>query len=250
MSSLPLSGFLTTALIHGGVLAALVLFPDWDASSDAQPRITEMISIEAALAYKSEAQPTKQPQKPRRAPPPVPVPETKPEGVSRDEQKAPVVEKKPDLPPEPKKEPKEPDFAKEFEKYRQMRQSDDDDALPSTDLPQPGGGGAFDGSKHGFAEANRGDPYLRDLAGEVYQEWEMPTLETGKGAAVGCIRLGKDGRILETKLEQKSGNTNLDRSVGVALQKLEKLRESDSKPVPRHLMDATTQWICFKFSVS
>lgn len=247
MISLRVSGILTTALVHGGVIAALVAFSSWSAAKADGPKLTEMTTIEASLAYKSKAKPTKQPQKPRRVR--RPRPQTKPQGVSRDEQKAPV-ENKPEPAPEPEKQPDEPDYSELFEKYKEMRQSEEEEeGLPVEDLPQPGGGGEFDGSKHGFAEVNKGDPYMRELAAEMYQSWEVPTLETGKGSAVGCVHLGEDGHIVETKLEQSSENANIDRSVRVALEKLEELRESGDKPVPRHLMDATSQWICFKFSI-
>jgi hypothetical protein len=78
----------------------------------------------------------------------------------------------------------------------------------------------------------------------------MPTLERGSGDAVGCVRLGADGRITDTKLWESAQNANIDRSVKLALRALQESREKEATPVPRHLMEATTQWTCFKFHVN
>lgn len=246
MDFVRLSGVLITALVHGSIFGALVAFSNWDTTSEG-PKLKDMTVIEASLAYKSTAKPTKQPQKPRRAPP-KPKAEAKPQGVSRDEQQAPK-EKKPEPTPKKPEQPQEPDYSKLFEKYRDMRQSEEEEeALPVEDVPQQGGGGAFDGSKHGFAEVSKGDPYMQELAADVYEGWEVPTLEKGTGTTIGCVRLKEDGRILETDV-WKSENANIARSVELALQRLEERRKGGNKPVPRHLMDATTQWICFKFTI-
>lgn len=246
MDFVRISGVLVTALVHGSIFGALVSFSNWDVNAE-EPKLTDMTVIEASLAYKSTAKPTKQPQKPRRAPKPRNA--VKPQGVSRDEQQVPS-EHKPEPTPKRPEQAEEPDYSKLFEKYRDMRQSseEEEEALPVEDVPQQGGGGAFDGSKHGFAEVSKGDPYMQELAADVYEGWEVPTLEKGTGTTIGCVRLKEDGRILETNV-WKSENANIARSVELALRRLEEQRKSGNKPVPRHLMDATAQWICFKFTI-
>lgn len=240
------AGFLTTLLIHGGIIAAILVFSYARSAGSDGPKLTDMVTIEAALAYKATPTKTKQPQKPprRAAPPPVKAP---PEGVSRDAEQAPV-ETKPDQPPTPA-QPKD-DLLAEFERLKQLRQSteEEDELLPVDDVSQEGGG-EFDGSQHGFATVSKGDPYMQGLAADVFEAWEVPTLEQGKGTATGCVRLGEDGRIIDTQLLEPTQNANIDRSVRLALKKLQELRESGKKPVPRHLMDVTSQWTCFKFSV-
>lgn len=237
-----------TTLVHGAVVVSLVAFSEC-APGDDRPKIGEMVTIEAALAYKSKGAKSTQPQKPRRRRvAPTPTPETNP--VSRDETQAPV-ERKPD-PPEQQDE--EEDFAKQFEKFRDERQQDDGDEAGEGEAAERSGG-AFDGSEHGFAEANKGDPYLRELAAQAHGFWSVPTLEQGSGQAAGCVQLGKNGRILDTELgrdldlpgAQPPKNATIDAAVKRALKQLTELRESEARPVPAHLMEATTQWICFNF---
>ena len=242
-----LAGVLATLLIHGGVIAAILVFSYVSSTGSDGPKLTDMVTIEAALAYKATPTKSKQPQKPPRRAPPKPV-KTPPPGVSRDAEQAPV-EPEPDPPPQPE-EPKE-DLLAEFERLKELRQAteeEEDELLPVDDVPQEGGG-EFDGSEHGFATVSKGDPYMQGIAADVFEAWEVPTLERGKGTAVGCVRVGENGRILDTQLLEPTKNANIDRSVRLALKKLQELRESGEKPVPRHLMDVTRQWTCFKFAV-
>lgn len=232
-------GIAITVAIHLGLAGGVAAFSDWGDDDDETPR-RKLLTIEATLAYKSEKPPPKQPQKPRKRP----KKKKKPKGVSRDENKK----------VKPKKEAEEPeeDFAKQFEKLKQQRQSEEDDDDEDWEVdtdPKPTQTGEFDGSKHGFAEVSRGDPYMQTLAGDVYASWELPTLEKGAGAAVGCIRLGAKGDIVDVDLWKPTKNANIDRSVEEALKSLKKKRKPGKSPVPKHLMDATQQWTCFKFSV-
>ena len=57
------------------------------------------------------------------------------------------------------------------------------------------------------------------------------------------------GKIIDIKFLTPTKNANIDRSVDLALKKAKKRRDKRAKPVPKHLMDMTTQWICFKFPV-
>jgi hypothetical protein len=231
-----------TTLVHGAVVVSMVAFSECHRAVEG-PKIGQMVTIEAALAYKSKDSKTQQPQKPRR-PRPAPAPQPEANQVSRDENQAPVEPK----PPEPP--PPEENFADQFEKYRQMRQEEEDESAEVEDgagTDEERAGGAFDGSEHGFAEVNKGDPYMRELAGQAHGFWSVPTLEQGSGHAVGCVQMGKDGRILDTQLLPPSQNATIDAAVKRALKQLTELREAEAKPVPAHLMEATTQWICFKF---
>lgn len=232
MNPFALSGLITTALLHGGVLAALAIFAG-AGDDNGQPRL-QMVTIEATLAYKSKDQ-SKQPQKERRQK----APKVEAPGVSRDENKK----------VEAKKEEPEEDFADDFEKYKNMRQTteEDEDMEEGEEAPRPGG--QFDGSEHGFAEVSKGDPYMQELAGQVYAAWEVPSLEKGGGAAVGCVRLAQDGSIVDTQLWKPAENGNINRSVELALANMKKLRKSAQTPVPRHLLDATHRWTCFNFNV-
>jgi hypothetical protein len=250
MDRFRLSGLLMTSLVHGAVVVSLVAFSECT-HSDNRPKIGEMVTIEASLAYKSGGKKTTQPQKRPRRPAPTPTPETNP--VSRDEDQTPV-EPKPD---QPKPPDEEEDFSKQFEKFRDERQQDEEETGEEAGAGgEPGrAGGAFDGSDHGFAEVNKGDPYLRELAAQAHRFWTVPTLEQGSGQAVGCVRLGENGRILDSELgrdldlpgAKPPQNATIDAAVKRALKELTELREREAQPVPAHLKEATTQWICFNF---
>ena len=234
MNDFRVGGVLVTILVHGIVVLLLVGF---GSSGNAEAGRTQlsMTTIEASLAYRAK-EPPKQPQKRRQPkPPPVDAPT-----VSRDENHQ--VKPKDDKPPEPKE-----DFEKDFEKYMKQRQTEDDDIDPGEEAPKPGG--EFNGSEHGFAEESKGDPYFQELAAQVYASWTVPTLEKGAGTAAGCVRIGPDGRVVETKLLQSAQNANIDRSVKVALKSVQELRDKDAKPVPQHLVNETKHWICFNLSV-
>ncbi|ACY12775.1 TonB C-terminal domain-containing protein [Haliangium ochraceum] len=242
------AGLLMTVMVHGSVIAAMVLFSSWS-SADEGPKLGDMVTIEAALAYKSKDSKTQQPQKPSRRRPQPPAPREDLTKVSRDENQASPEPKDREEPPEPKpQEEPEEDFLEQFEKYKEQRQteeSDEGEFGPGESDERTGG--AFDGSEHGFAESNRGDPYMRELAAQAHQFWSVPTLEQGSGHAVGCVQLGKDGRILNTQLLPPSQNATVDAAVRRALKQVTELRADEAQPVPAHLMEATTQWICFKF---
>ncbi|MCG8420522.1 MAG: hypothetical protein MJE77_21515 [Proteobacteria bacterium] len=245
MTTSHLTGAITTTLVHGVIAVTILGFSDPSGcDANAERGKLKMTSIEAALAYKSQVK-SRQPQKRRKR---VKRARVKPAGVSRDDQKKLVARKK-----KPAQTTQE-DFAEQFEKYKQRRQRDDEEDDEPIQAVDDGSeaeqeGGSFDGSEHGFAEVSRGDPYMQQLAKDVYALWELPTLEKNTGTAVGCVRLAVGGRIVATKLETRSRIANLDRSVRVALDKLKKKRNKNPKKVPKHLHEITTQWTCFKLSV-
>lgn len=204
--------------------------------SEAQgPSLADLVAIDATLAYKASTTP-KQPQKQFRAPDPV-----KQEGVSRDETKP--AETKPD---EPKKnDPK--DLESEFERLRRQRAGDDDDPIGK---PTDTEVGEFDGSRFGFAEESKGDPYFQKLVRDTVEGWEYPEILQDSGELVGCMRLSADGKIQDTLFKKKSDNGELNDSVERALAAVKKLRNESPEPVPTHLLKAAiTQWVCFKFRV-
>lgn len=232
------AGIVTTWLIHGA-LAIFILGPHLGlfggsavaCSGSGEARAEDsgkQIMIEAAIAYKKPDAP-KQPQKkrsPKRA--------TEKVGVSRDENKK----------VEPEKDPPKKDTTPSWEDYvRDTEEQPDPDLTEGEVAPKTGG--AFDGQEHGWADENKGHPYMQEIA--RYVRFEIPTLEKGKGEAFACIRLSDDGRVQDTKV-RKSGNTNIDRAAEEALRKLTEQRNNDPdvKPVPSELREITTHWICFK----
>jgi outer membrane biosynthesis protein TonB len=203
-----------------------------------EPKLKEMITIEASLARKSVKQ--KQPVKELKAP----EPPVKPEGVSRDEKKKPIEppqkEKKDDKKPPKKQDDKPIDISKTFK-----HPSDDEPrtgAKPTTDV------GQFDGSEIGFAPLNAGNPYWQNLVAEFHQVWELPTISNVTGAAVGCFHIEPDGKIVATKFDAKSGDATLDDSVQRAMKATQKARNDKPQPVPTEQLGVIRKWVCFRFN--
>jgi hypothetical protein len=232
-----LSGMLVTVLIHGAVAAGLLAFSSMSDADD-RPRLT-MVTIEAALAIKGDDSEQVRKQSKRSQPRAEPDAIKPADSTTRTEKEPEQPQEKPDK-----------DFTEDFEKYMKRYEGSDDAEDNESDAPNTTSGGQFDGSKHGFAEVSKGDPYMQKLAADIFSSWEVPTLEKGEGTAVGCVRLAADGSIVETDLWRATKNANIDRSVKLALDQLQKLRKPDEAPVPVHLMDATRRWTCFNFPVT
>ncbi len=229
----------TTVLLHATLIVMVLVPPSCgttSASAESSIADDDMIIVEAAIAYKKQEVP-KQPQKQRspkkKSPDKV--------AVSRDAQRKPEPEKKEDKIPDWR------DFRRDYD------EEDESDLPPNLDLEPgkapPRAGGAFDGKEYGWADENKGHPYMQELVRQV--DFEVPTLEKGTGHAVACIRLDPDGTITDTKLRTSSNNTNIDRAAEETLLKLKKAREDPTKvePVPSELLPITNKWLCFKLGL-
>jgi outer membrane biosynthesis protein TonB len=190
--------------------------------------------IEASLAFKStEKKVTRQPQKPK-------APKDAPQetiAVSRDAQAKPQ--------PKPPDKPQPSELIDPTSVLRKNRAIDlsEPDLEAGEETPREGSAA---GSEWGTADDARGDPYVGELHGRIKRVWNLPTLETQFGEALGCVRLNADGRITERTLSQKSGIPTLDRSVGEALRNATDMEQ----PVPPHLIGLLTRkGICFRFKL-
>jgi len=227
--------------MHGFALAATIvlsaglfggtLYLTETAEAAHEPQLKEMITIEAALARKSEKK--KQPQKELKAP----EPEVKPEGVSRDDTKKPP-EKKPD----DKKPPKKPDDKPpDIHKFKHATDDEQPGTRPTTDI------GQFDGSEKGFAPINTGDPYWRSFNADLRHGWEIPQISKVNGAAVGCFHIQPDGKIAAVKFDTPSGDEILDDSAQRAIKTLQKARNDKPVAVPTEQLGVIRKWVCFRF---
>lgn len=231
--SFHLTAGIGTLLIAGALTASVTVLHAGRAVEG--PNLAEMESIEASLAYK-KSDPKKQPQKKVRAP----VPEEKPEGVSRDETKTPV---EPDKKEDPKRKPDE-NFEDLYKKFQRDDDEDLDVGKPNEDV------GSFDGSEFGWAEETKGDPYFQKFAADLVSGWSFPEILEGQGTPAGCVRFDASGRIVDTLIKEKSADDALNDSVERALASFKKARNENPTPVPTHLLKvATTRWICFRFKL-
>ena len=228
MHGLALAG---TVVLAGGLFVATALASGVSEARQ-EPRLKELVTIEAQLARKSEKK--RQPQKELKAP----EPPAKPEGVSHDENKKPD-EKKPDKDePKPRK-----DDPPSIDKYR--RTVDDDaqpGAKPTTDI------GQFDGSEKGWAPVSAGNPYWQHLVADFRQVWEIPQISKVSGEPVGCFHIEPDGKIVATRFETPSGDVTLDDSVQRAMKSIQKARNDKPQPVPTEQLGVIKRWVCFRFN--
>lgn len=229
-------GFVLTFFLHaflGGLIVAKKDDAGCGGGSAVASNFEDAETIEASLAFKKKEIKSRQPQKRKKK-------KFKPrveEAASRDAEKKPEKKEKEEDKLRP--EPDEIDFESILDKNR--KQDEELSDFGAEEIPQEG---AADGSEWGTEVEARGDPYVGELKGRIYAAWKVPTLETGSGAAIGCVRLDEDGKIVERELKQRSKNSNLDRSVELALKESSDMEE----PVPSHLVNLlTVKGICFNF---
>lgn len=220
-----------TAMI--GVLFSLAIYAAHRPTDDEGPAIDQFEAIEASLAMKSDNEPSTQPQKDR-APPPPDVP---PEGVSRDANAtAPVTP--------PKETPKPPqDLAAAYEKFRRQT----DDTGPASDPSQIG---STSGSEKGWAAVDKGDPFMREIAGAAMEFWEYPKILAGAGEPAGCVTVAASGNISKSRLVEKTGNDTLDDAAARALEQFVSKWNQAPKPVPAHLLGGeSAREICIRYTL-
>jgi hypothetical protein len=234
------TGISVTALLHMGLIAAFmnqdsgcVGGGDANAAPD-EDRFAESKTIEAALAIQEVKPENKQPVKKKKE-------KYKPDerGVSRDEERKPEEKKEPEH-----KVPVLPDEVDVDSILKKNRSQDE--TLSSTGADEVPTEGATKGSIWGTEREAKGHKYVGELKGRIHSEWKVPTLETGGGVTLGCVRLSDDGKIIDHGLKQRSSNANLNRSVSIALKKAPQMED----PVPAELKELlTVKGICFRFSL-
>ena len=229
-----LGGIALTLVLHCGLLAALIINQK-SCTSDGNAfasNFEEAETIEASLAFTEVKKKNKQPQKQRKKK----FKAAKATPVSRDADALPKP-KKEDQKPKPDED--EIDPLSILEKNRKQEEDLSDTGVD--ELPTEG---SAQGSEWGTERDARGDPYVGELKGRIFNAWEVPTLETGDGRAVGCVRLQPSGTIKDRELKRRSSNVNLNRSVQLALKNASDMESS----VPGHLTTLLTEkGICFNF---
>lgn len=233
----------TVAGIGAFVLLSALLAGTWVASGggsasekDEAPKI-EMEAIEASIAARKK--PAKLPQKKIVAPP---KQEEVVDKVNREADKLPDPPKEKEKPPEPPKDPK----IDSKDPLKDIRRPDPDEQTgkPTEEV----GAGPFDPNAKGWADETRGHPFFQGVAKDINEAWEFPKILSASNAAVGCLHITADGKIAKTKVD-KSGDDQLDQSAEEALAKVERKRNANPEPPPADILkQATTRWICFKFS--
>ena len=230
------AGLSATFLLHASIVAILLARGE-DSScggggdADAAARFSESQTIEASLAFKAVDPKDRQPQKQKKK-------------KFAPDDKAPVVFDPDAGPPPDKKQdqkvkPDEVDIKSVLDKNRP--QNPDLSSTGAEEIPKEG---SANGSEWGTEKDAHGDPYAGELKGHIHSAWELPAIEQGTGEVLGCVKLDKDGKIVDRFVKKKSGNANLDRSVELALKQAPDMKE----PVPDDMIDLmTVKGICFRF---
>lgn len=216
------------------LLAALLALPLGLAARADAPEHThldDMVVIEASLAMRTSSKKITQPQKDTRPPDPT----KKPDGVSRDENKKPVDKKDED---KKKDDPKTPDL--DISKFKHP--SDDSAPGPVVQPFDPNAKQSFDG----LDTATKGDPWLGALKADMH--FQPPEIARGNSTPVGCIRLSAEGKIVDSKFEQKSDD-DLQTAAEAAIKQVTDTRNAHPLAVPTQLLPLTSAWLCFKFNV-
>lgn len=231
------AGLSLTFLLHAGIVVLLLSRGDdagcsGGSDADAAKRFEDSQTIEASLAFKAVEPKDRQPQKQKKK-------------KYAPDDNAPVIADadagpRQDAPDHKiKVRPDEVDIASILEKNRQ--QNPDLSSTGADEIPKEGSAG---GSEWGTEKDAKGHPYAGELKGRIHSAWELPAIEQGGGEAHGCVKLDKDGKIVDRFVKHKSGNANLDRSVELALRQAPDMTE----PVPDDLIDLmTVKGICFRF---
>src|SRR5262249_52103405 len=113
--------------------------------------------------------------------------------------------------------------------------------------PTTNPGGDFNGSEKGFAPESKGDPFFGRLRADM--NFQFPEIAKAQSIPIGCIHLQPDGKIAGIKFDQQ-GDDDLQTAAEAALKELQKIRNQNPEPVPTYLLQITSKWLCFKFSVS
>jgi len=237
------------SVLGTAILTSALALPVLYLTKQAPPvkvKFDNMESIEASIAYKKT--PQKQPQK-KTSQPDVKKPD---EGVSHNEKKV-VDACKADSDCKSDETCKSGTCVEKVEKvaaktdvktdpFKNFHHDDDNDVGKPTTQP-----GDFNGEEYGWAPLTTGAPFWQKFVKDIHENFSLPTISDANGTPVGCFHISPDGKIVDTKLKEKSDSPDLDQAAEHAIDAVKKLRNDNPDPVPTELLGQTSRWICFRF---
>jgi hypothetical protein len=199
-----------------------------------QLALDNMEVIEVQLARKATTE-SKQPQK-KRAPKPTTAPEPMPSENAPEEPK-----EQPDEPP-PEGDP-DPNWEEMAQKYM----NEDVEEGPATPVT-----GQVDGHERGWADVDKGHPWLRQVVADFYDLLRVPKLDRSVGQVIACVRFAADATIAETKAEPPGANEDVMRAVKLALNQLAERRADKPVPFDDDVLKErlTRQWTCIRVNAT
>jgi hypothetical protein len=247
-----IAGVVFAILLHAGIAGGI--YYEWQRSckpgdtrehcecmppNNTHPRciqleLDKMEVIEVALARKATTD-SKQPQK-KRAPKPKKQPEAQPSTDAPEEPKEPTEE-----PPDNA----EPDIDWEAEAAKFA----DPDVEEGPETPVTG---QVDGHERGWADVDKGHPWLRQVVADFYDLLRVPKLDRSVGQVIACVRFAADATIAETKAEPPGANEDVMRAVKLALKQLAERRAKDPPPFDDDVLKErlTRQWTCIRVNAT
>ncbi len=134
-------------------------------------------------------------------------------------------------PPEDEKEPDKP-LSKLAEQFKNLRDPADDRATQEAAAE-----GDPKGIRGGTAAEAAGDPYILEIVAAITERWTVPTLltpgELSKLSAAACLRIDDEGKLVEFKIVEKSGNDLFDGSLNSTLGSITSLPKPHGKYADR-----------------
>jgi len=211
------SGIGVTVLLHAGAAVALVL----GHGHAPPPKPAPEVMVARLVRLGKPRLPDHLPRKPAAPPPaPVAVPPTTPETSTA----PPVVPKPTEAAPAPTDRPavKPADLRSAMARAR---------ALAARNAPEAGAEepeGRPEGTPEGTADtASEGDPYATEVWRRIHDGWRVPQTVPSRDLprlrALVFLRLADDGRIIEHRVVEPSGNRFFDASTIEAVLRVDRL---------------------------
>ena len=113
------------------------------------------------------------------------------------------------MPKDKPKEPPKPNLSKLDEALKNLKV--EDDRRGATEEGDP------NGVRGGTAAEASGDPYIQAIMAAVVSRWTVPTMlspgELSRLQAAACLKIDDDGRLIEFRITEPSGNSLFDGSL-------------------------------------
>lgn len=199
-----LSGLCLALLVNGGGLGAMVYFSR-HASSKSTVQNEVYVDVKLMKFGKKRDLSFLPHKDAARAPDPTKIKVT-------DNPDKPVPKDKP-------KEPPKPDLSKLDKALKDLKV--DEDRKGAVEEGDP------NGVTGGTATDPSGDPFLQQIVAAVQSNWTVPTMlspgELSRLTADACLKIDDDGKLVEFRIKQASGNSLFDGSLLSALSTIKEL---------------------------
>jgi hypothetical protein len=78
--------------------------------------------------------------------------------------------------------------------------------------------------------------------------WAMSAVLPAAYAAIGCLHISPDGKVVAVKLDHPTSDAEVDASVERALAEVQRARNEHPVIVPTDQLPIIARWVCFRFN--